>query len=52
VPSRVPGLAGELREQGAEAVVLEGVTEENGLPHVGLQVPIGPGDISRGALPE
>ncbi|MCZ9354682.1 hypothetical protein NGM36_33770 [Streptomyces mutabilis] len=44
-------VAGELREQGAEAVLPEGVTEENGLSHVGLQVPIEPGDVSRGAPP-
>ncbi|MCF2127137.1 choline BCCT transporter BetT [Strepomyces sp. STD 3.1] len=36
-----------LREQGAEAELLEGVSEENGLPHVGLQVPIGPSDAFR-----
>lgn len=37
-------VAEELRQQGAEAEVLEGTVEENGLPHVGLRVPIGPGD--------
>ncbi|MER7054350.1 choline BCCT transporter BetT [Streptomyces sp. NPDC000351] len=31
-----------LREQGAQAELLEGVNEENGLAHVGLRVPIGP----------
>ncbi|MEU2912285.1 choline BCCT transporter BetT [Streptomyces massasporeus] len=37
-------VAGELREQGAEAELLEGVAEENGVAHVGLRVPIGPSD--------
>ncbi|WSD11639.1 choline BCCT transporter BetT [Streptomyces hirsutus] len=37
-------VAQELREQGAEAEVLEGIAEENGLPHVGLRVPIGPSE--------
>lgn len=37
-------VAGELREQGAEAEVLEGTVEDNGLTHVGLRVPIGPDD--------
>ncbi|MFC8423437.1 choline BCCT transporter BetT [Streptomyces sp. NPDC057236] len=37
-------VAEELRQQGAEAEVLEGTVEENGLPHVGLRVPIGPSD--------
>ncbi|MFE7813034.1 MULTISPECIES: choline BCCT transporter BetT [unclassified Streptomyces] len=34
----------ELREQGAEAELLEGVDEDNGLTHVGLRVPSGPSD--------
>ncbi|MFE1023783.1 choline BCCT transporter BetT [Streptomyces sp. NPDC058818] len=33
-----------LREQGTEAELLEGISEENGLAHVGLRVPIGPRD--------
>ncbi|WP_442538144.1 choline BCCT transporter BetT [Streptomyces pimonensis] len=37
-------VAEELRQQGAEAEVLEGTVEENGLTHVGLRVPIGPDD--------
>lgn len=37
-------VAQALREQGTEAEVLEGTDEENGLTHVGLRVPIGPGD--------
>ncbi len=37
-------VAGELREAGADAEVLEGTVEENGLPHVGLRVPIGASD--------
>ncbi|WP_435804249.1 choline BCCT transporter BetT [Streptomyces griseoflavus] len=37
-------VVGELREAGAAAEVLEGTAEENGLPHVGLRVPIGTGD--------
>ncbi|MFC7880884.1 choline BCCT transporter BetT [Streptomyces sp. NPDC057376] len=38
-------VAEELREQGAQATLLEGVSEENGLSHTGLQVPIGPSDV-------
>ncbi|MEG3630811.1 choline BCCT transporter BetT [Streptomyces poriticola] len=34
----------ELRQQGTDAELLEGVDEDNGLPHVGLRVPIGPVD--------
>ncbi|WP_406726709.1 choline BCCT transporter BetT [Streptomyces sp. GD-15H] len=34
----------ELREQGAEAELLEGVDEDSGLVHVGFSVPVGPGD--------
>lgn len=37
-------VAEELRGQGTEAEVLEGIVEENGLTHVGLRVPIGPSD--------
>ncbi|AMW09778.1 high-affinity choline transporter BetT [Streptomyces qaidamensis] len=37
-------VASELRGQGAEAELLEGVAEENGVAHVGLRVPIGPSD--------
>ncbi|MFE3470096.1 MULTISPECIES: choline BCCT transporter BetT [unclassified Streptomyces] len=37
-------VAKELREQGVEAEILSGTDEENGLPHVGLAVPIGPKD--------
>jgi choline/glycine/proline betaine transport protein len=33
-----------LREQGAEAELLEGVDEDTGLPHAGFRVPIGPSD--------
>jgi choline/glycine/proline betaine transport protein len=35
----------ELRQQGAEAEMLEGTVEENGLTHVGLRVPVGEGDV-------
>ncbi|WP_193776619.1 choline BCCT transporter BetT [Streptomyces sp. E2N166] len=37
-------VARELREQGAQAEVLEGTVTENGLTHAGLRVPIGAGD--------
>src|SRR5690606_16239827 len=37
-------VAQELRQQGAEAEVVEGVVEDIGVPHVGLRVPIGTSD--------
>ncbi|MGW2121348.1 choline BCCT transporter BetT [Streptomyces sp. NPDC001758] len=40
-------VAGELREQGAQAEVLEGTVEGTGLAHVGLLVPIGADDEFR-----
>ncbi|CAL9370532.1 High-affinity choline transport protein [Streptomyces sp. enrichment culture] len=38
-------VAHELRQQGAEAEVVEGTVEENGLTHVGLRVPVGDGEV-------